>query len=85
MMFVLLTMIMVVAAFAIVVTLVMMIMEKSGDIAILKAMGADDSTIERVFAIEGRDDWPARHGWPAPPRALPSPPSWVGCRRRWSF
>jgi len=53
MMFVLLTMIMVVAAFAIVVTLVMMIMEKSGDIAILKAMGAEDSTIERIFAIEG--------------------------------
>jgi lipoprotein-releasing system permease protein len=53
MMFVLLTMIMVVAAFAIVVTLVMMIMEKSSDIAILKAMGATDATIERIFAIEG--------------------------------
>jgi lipoprotein-releasing system permease protein len=53
MMFVLLTMIMVVAAFAIVVTLIMMIMEKSGDIAILKAMGAEDAAIERVFAIEG--------------------------------
>ena len=53
MMFVLLTMIMVVAAFAIVVTLVMMIMEKAGDIAILKAMGARDDAIERIFAIEG--------------------------------
>jgi lipoprotein-releasing system permease protein len=53
MMMILLTMIMVVAAFAIVVTLVMMIMEKSSDIAILKAMGAEDSTVERVFAIEG--------------------------------
>ena len=53
MMFVLLTMIMVVAAFAIVVTLIMMIMEKSGDIAILKAMGAADASIERIFAIEG--------------------------------
>lgn len=53
MMLVLLTMIMVVAAFAIVVTLVMMIMEKSGDIAILKTMGAEDSTVERIFAIEG--------------------------------
>jgi lipoprotein-releasing system permease protein len=53
MMFVLLTMIMVVAAFAIVVTLVMMIMEKSADIAILKAMGATDAAIERIFAIEG--------------------------------
>ncbi len=53
MMFVLLAMIMVVAAFAIVSTLVMMIMEKSSDIAILKAMGATDDTIERIFAIEG--------------------------------
>jgi lipoprotein-releasing system permease protein len=53
MMFVLLTMIMVVAAFAIVVTLIMMIMEKSSDIAILKTMGASDAAIERVFAIEG--------------------------------
>jgi lipoprotein-releasing system permease protein len=53
MMFVLLTMIMVVAAFAIVVTLIMMIMEKSSDIAILKAMGAADASIERIFAIEG--------------------------------
>jgi lipoprotein-releasing system permease protein len=53
MMFVLLTMIMVVAAFAIVVTLVMMIMEKSGDIALLQTMGAPDAAIERVFAIEG--------------------------------
>jgi lipoprotein-releasing system permease protein len=53
MMFILLTMIMVVAAFVIVATLIMMIMEKSGDIAILKAMGAEDGTIERIFAIEG--------------------------------
>ncbi len=53
MMFVLLTMIMVVAAFSIVSTLVMMIMEKESDIAILKAMGAEDEAIERIFAIEG--------------------------------
>ena len=53
MMFVLLTMIMVVATFAIVSTLVMMIMEKSGDISILKTMGARDEMIERIFAIEG--------------------------------
>jgi lipoprotein-releasing system permease protein len=53
MMFVLLMMIMVVAAFIIVATLVMMIMEKSGDIAILKAMGASDAMVERIFAIEG--------------------------------
>jgi len=53
MMFVLLTMIMVVATFAIVSTLVMMIMEKSGDISILKTMGARNDMIERIFAIEG--------------------------------
>jgi len=53
MMFILLTMIMVVAAFSIVSTLVMMIMEKSSDIAILKAMGAEDDRVERIFAIEG--------------------------------
>jgi lipoprotein-releasing system permease protein len=53
MMFILLTMIMVVAAFSIVSTLVMMIMEKSSDIAILKAMGAEDDAIERIFALEG--------------------------------
>jgi lipoprotein-releasing system permease protein len=53
MMFLLLTMIMVVAAFVIVATLIMMIMEKSSDIAILKAMGAQDGLIERIFALEG--------------------------------
>jgi lipoprotein-releasing system permease protein len=35
------------------VTLIMMIMEKSADIAILKAMGATDASVERIFAIEG--------------------------------
>lgn len=53
MMFILLSMIMVVAAFSIVSTLVMMIMEKSRDIAILKTMGAEDDAIERIFALEG--------------------------------
>jgi len=53
MMFLLLTMINVVAAFVIVATLIMMIMEKSSDIAILKAMGAEENLIERIFAIEG--------------------------------
>jgi len=53
MMILLLGMIMVVAAFMIIATLMMMIMEKSSDIAILKAMGAEDAAIERVFAIEG--------------------------------
>ncbi len=52
-MFMLLVMIMVVSAFVIVVTLMMMIMAKSTDVAILKTMGADDRSIELVFAIEG--------------------------------
>ncbi len=53
MMFVLLSFIMVVAGFIIVATLIMMIMEKSRDIAILKAMGCDDDAVLRVFAIGG--------------------------------
>jgi lipoprotein-releasing system permease protein len=53
MMFVLLSFIMVVAGFIIVATLIMMIMEKSRDIAILKAMGCEDDGILRIFAIEG--------------------------------
>ncbi|MEE2703323.1 MAG: FtsX-like permease family protein [Myxococcota bacterium] len=53
MMFVLLSFIMVVAGFIIVATLIMMIMEKGRDIAILKAMGCEDRAILRVFAIEG--------------------------------
>ena len=53
MMFVLLSFIMVVAGFIIVATLIMMIMEKSSDIAILKTMGCADDGILRVFAIEG--------------------------------
>jgi lipoprotein-releasing system permease protein len=53
MMFVLLSFIMVVAGFIIIATLIMMIMEKSRDIAILKAMGCEDDGILRVFAIEG--------------------------------
>jgi lipoprotein-releasing system permease protein len=80
MMFVLLTMIMVVAAFAIVATLVMMIMEKSSDIAILKAMGARDDAIERIFAIEG-----TLIGLVGTTRESPSPHRSNGCstRSRW--
>ena len=52
-MFVLLSFIMVVAGFMIISTLIMMIMEKSRDIAILKTMGCNDDGILRVFAIQG--------------------------------
>ncbi len=53
MMFVLLSFIMVVAGFIIISTLIMMIMEKSRDIAILKTMGCDDDGVLRIFAIQG--------------------------------
>jgi lipoprotein-releasing system permease protein len=53
MMFVLLSFIMVVAGFIIIATLIMMIMEKSRDIAILKTMGCENDAVLRVFAIEG--------------------------------
>jgi lipoprotein-releasing system permease protein len=53
MMFVLLSFIMVVAGFIIVATLIMMIMDKSRDIAILKAMGCENDAVLRIFAIGG--------------------------------
>ncbi|KIX12903.1 lipoprotein-releasing ABC transporter permease subunit [Dethiosulfatarculus sandiegensis] len=52
-MFVVLILIVVVAAFGIVSSLVMLVMEKSKDIAILKAMGATAASIRRIFTIEG--------------------------------
>lgn len=42
-----------VAALNIVTTLIMMVLEKQGDIAILTAMGATVKTIQRVFMIQG--------------------------------
>ena len=52
-MFVVLTLIIVVAAFNIVSTLIMMVMEKNRDIAILKSMGATSRQIRRIFTIQG--------------------------------
>jgi lipoprotein-releasing system permease protein len=52
-MWVILTLIVVVAAFNIVGTLVMVVMEKGREIAILKAMGATRSSIGRIFFLEG--------------------------------
>jgi lipoprotein-releasing system permease protein len=52
-MFVILTLIVLVAAFNIASTLIMMVMEKTKDIAILKAMGATNSHIMRIFVIKG--------------------------------
>jgi lipoprotein-releasing system permease protein len=42
-----------VASLNIVTTLIMMVLEKQGDIAILTAMGATARTIQRVFMLQG--------------------------------
>ncbi|MCL2029889.1 MAG: ABC transporter permease, partial [Deltaproteobacteria bacterium] len=52
-MFVILTLIVIVAAFNIVSTLIMMVMEKNRDIAILKSMGATRRQIRRIFTLQG--------------------------------
>lgn len=52
-MFIILALIIVVAAFNIVSTLIMVVMEKGKDIAILRAMGAGRLNIMFIFAIEG--------------------------------
>ena len=53
MMFVILLMIVAVAAFNIVATLVMIVKEKQSDIAILRTLGAGPSNILTTFAIQG--------------------------------
>ncbi|MFQ5989107.1 MAG: lipoprotein-releasing ABC transporter permease subunit [Candidatus Methylomirabilales bacterium] len=52
-MFVILVMIVLVAAFGIVSTLTMVVMEKTREIAILKSMGATAAGIMKIFMIEG--------------------------------
>ncbi|MBM2838695.1 MAG: lipoprotein-releasing transporter permease subunit [Deltaproteobacteria bacterium] len=52
-MFVILALIVLVAAFNIISTLIMVVMEKQKDIAILKAMGATSRSIMKIFVIEG--------------------------------
>ncbi len=52
-MFIILVLIILVAAFNIISTLIMMVMEKTGAIAILKAMGASNRGIYRIFLIQG--------------------------------
>jgi lipoprotein-releasing system permease protein len=53
MMYVILTLIIVVAAFNIVSALIMMVKEKTKDIAILKTMGADSRALQRIFMYKG--------------------------------
>jgi lipoprotein-releasing system permease protein len=52
-MFIILTLIVLVAAFGIASTLFMVVMEKTKDIAILKSMGSTGSSIMRIFILEG--------------------------------
>ena len=52
-MFIILTLIILVAAFNIISSLIMLVMEKTRDIAILKAMGANDGNIRRIFVLQG--------------------------------
>ena len=52
-MFIILILIVLVAAFNIISTLIMVVMEKNKDIAILKSMGAPSKGILKIFTIEG--------------------------------
>ncbi|MDA8137731.1 MAG: lipoprotein-releasing ABC transporter permease subunit [Desulfobacteraceae bacterium] len=52
-MFITLTLITLVATFSITSSLVMMVMEKTKDIAILKTMGATAKSIKRIFVFQG--------------------------------
>ncbi|UCF90703.1 MAG: lipoprotein-releasing ABC transporter permease subunit [Desulfobacterales bacterium] len=52
-MFIILTLIVLVAAFNIASSLIMMVMGKTRDIAILKAMGATDKSIRKIFVFNG--------------------------------
>ncbi len=52
-MFIVLSFIVLVASFLIVSTLVMIVLEKAREIAILKSMGASDASIMKIFVIQG--------------------------------
>ncbi|HWU38960.1 MAG TPA: ABC transporter permease, partial [Candidatus Acidoferrum sp.] len=52
-MFVILTMIVLVAAFGIISTLIMLVMQKRKEIAILKSMGATGGSLMAVFIVQG--------------------------------
>jgi len=52
-MFIILALIVLVAAFNIASSLIMMVMEKTRDVAILKAMGATNKSIRKIFVFKG--------------------------------
>ena len=51
--FLILTLIIVVAAFNIISSLIMLVAEKSKEIAILKSLGATDGSVRRIFVFQG--------------------------------
>lgn len=52
-MFILLTMVVLIGSFSIITTLVMLVMEKTRDIAIMMSMGATSRMIRRIFMLQG--------------------------------
>ena len=52
-MFIILSLIVLVAAFNIITALIMVVMEKTKDIAVLKSMGATSRSIMRIFMLQG--------------------------------
>lgn len=52
-MFILLAMVVLIGSFSIVTTLVMLVMEKTRDIAIMMSMGATSGMIRRIFMLQG--------------------------------
>lgn len=52
-MFILLTMVVMIGSFSIVTSLVMLVMEKTRDIAVMMAMGVTRSSIRKIFILQG--------------------------------
>jgi lipoprotein-releasing system permease protein len=52
-MFIILSLIVLVATFNIITTLIMVVMEKNKDIAVLKSMGATSRSIMKIFILQG--------------------------------
>ena len=52
-MFIILAMIVLVGSFSIVTTLVMLVIQKTKDIAVLMSVGADTASIRRIFMLQG--------------------------------
>ena len=51
-----------VAALNILISLTMMVMEKTRDIAVLMSMGTRKAQVRRIFVVAGRADWRDRNG-----------------------